>query len=54
MKFRIWPGRGGPIETGLKPEIVATLKQLDDQYLDWMVQISYEAEKKIGPVKTSR
>jgi hypothetical protein len=54
VKFRIWPGRGGPIETALKPEIVASLKKLDDQYADWMVTINYEAEKKTGGSKTRR
>jgi len=31
---------------GLKPEIVESLKNLDDKYSDWMVTINYEAEKK--------
>lgn len=46
VKFRIWPGRGVPLETALKPEIIAALKKIDDQYADWMVTINYEAEKK--------
>jgi small conductance mechanosensitive channel len=48
VKFRIWPGRGAPIETVLKAEIVAALKKLDEQYADWMVTVNYEAEKKIA------
>jgi small conductance mechanosensitive channel len=46
IKFRIWPGRGGPLETTLKPEIVQTLKSLDPSYADWMVSVNYEIEQK--------
>jgi small conductance mechanosensitive channel len=45
-KFRIWPGRGNPLETGIKSEIVQALKQFDPAYSDWMVSVSYEVEKK--------
>jgi len=45
-KFRIWPGRGGPLETTLKQELVQTLKNLDPAYADWMVSVNYEVEKK--------
>jgi small conductance mechanosensitive channel len=50
IKFRIWPGRGTPLEINLKPEIVQTLKQLDPNYADWMVAISYEVEKRAIPL----
>lgn len=46
VKFRIWPGRGGPIENNFKQEIIQALKQIDDKYEDWMVAINYEVEKK--------
>jgi len=45
IKFRIWPGRGGPIETSFKQEIVAALKELDTSYADWMVAVNYEVER---------
>ena len=45
-KMRIWPGRGGVLETTLKAEIVQAMRMLDDQYADWMVSVNYEAEKK--------
>jgi small conductance mechanosensitive channel len=50
IKFRIWPGRGTPIETSIKSEIVQTLKQLDPAYSDWMVSVNYEVEKKRIPL----
>lgn len=46
VKFRIWPGRGTPIETTLKQEIVQVLKGLDPSYADWMVTVNYEVGKK--------
>jgi small-conductance mechanosensitive channel len=46
VKFRIWPGRGAPIETVFKQEVVYALKSLDPNYQDWMVTINYEVERK--------
>jgi len=46
IEFRIWPGRGGPLETTLKQEMVQTLKNMDAAYADWMVSVNYEIEKK--------
>jgi small-conductance mechanosensitive channel len=46
VKFRIWPGRGGPIESTFKQEIVQALKQIDETYADWMVTINYEVEQR--------
>ncbi len=46
VKFRIWPGRGNPIETTLKQEIVQSLKNIDPSYTDWMVTVNFEVEKK--------
>lgn len=45
IKFRIWPGRGGPIETSFKREIVAAFEQIDSTYVDWMVAVNYEVER---------
>jgi small conductance mechanosensitive channel len=46
VKFRIWPGQGGPLETGFKREVVESLKEIDSSYADWMVVLTYEVEKK--------
>ena len=46
IKFRIWPNRGGPIETTLKQELIMKLKELDSSFQDWMVSVNYEIERK--------
>ena len=45
VKFRIWPGRGGPIETSFKQEILTGFKQIDPDYADWMIAVNYEVER---------
>jgi len=45
-KFRIWPGRGGPIETHYKQEVLQIMKSIDPNYADWMISINYEVEHK--------
>lgn len=43
--FQIWPGRGAPIETTFKQEIIQAIKTIDPAFLDWMVSVNYEIEK---------
>ncbi|NIS74909.1 MAG: hypothetical protein GTO08_06445 [Deltaproteobacteria bacterium] len=50
VKFRIWPGRGAPIETNFKQELLARLRSIDQSYGDWMVAINYEVEQKEVPL----
>ena len=52
VKFRIWPGQGGPLEGGFKREVVESLKTIDSTYSDWMVVLTCEVEKK--PVTVQR
>lgn len=47
LKFRIWPGRGGPIETVFKQELLQVLKSIDPTYQDWMISVSYEVEEQV-------
>jgi small-conductance mechanosensitive channel len=47
IEFHMWPGRGAPVETNLKQEILYELKALEPDYQDWMVTINYEVEKNI-------
>ena len=47
VKFRLWPGRGSPIETVFKQEVNYALKALDLNYQDWMVTVNYEVERKV-------
>jgi small conductance mechanosensitive channel len=56
VKFRIWPGRGVPIEAAFKQELSQTLKQIDDTYADWMIAVNYELESAhmgVWPAKAS-
>jgi len=46
VKFRIWPGRGAPIEVTFKQDVVQALKAIDETYLDSMVSVNYEVEKR--------
>lgn len=46
IKFRVWPGRGTPIEQSFKQEVVQELARLDSAYKDWMVAVYYEIEPK--------
>gem|GEM_PF-2753100 len=54
VKFRLWPGRGSPIEATLKPELVYALKRLDPDYQDWMIAINYEIEHRATAVARAR
>lgn len=44
VKFRIWPGRGGLIETAFVQELAAKLKEHNASFEPWMIAVSYEAE----------
>jgi len=46
VKFRVWPGRGAAIETGLRSELLGVIKRIVPEYEDWMVTVNYEIEKK--------
>lgn len=46
IKFRIWPGRGTPIENNFKPEVNKLLKKIDPGYATWMISVHYEVESK--------
>ncbi|MFT5657355.1 MAG: small-conductance mechanosensitive channel [Gammaproteobacteria bacterium] len=47
LKFRIWPQRQQPIESGFLAELLAELTKVDTEYKPWMVTISYEVEARI-------
>jgi small-conductance mechanosensitive channel len=44
LKFRIWPNRGGPIETAFRQELEAELKRATPEFAAWMISIAYEIE----------
>ena len=43
--FQIWPGRGAPIESTYKQELINAIKMIDPSFADWMVSVNYEIEK---------
>jgi moderate conductance mechanosensitive channel len=45
VKFPLWPGRGSPIETVFKQELMSALKALDTSYQEWMVTVNYEVDR---------
>jgi small conductance mechanosensitive channel len=44
LKFRIWPNRGGPIETTFRQELEAELARENPDYKQWMISVTYEIE----------
>ncbi len=46
LKFRIWPGRGAPIENSFVKELNAELERLDINFEPWMISVGYEVEKR--------
>ena len=48
IKFRIFPGRGTPIETIFRQELLQKIRSIDASYADWMISVNYEVEKKIS------
>jgi len=46
VTLQIWPGRGTPLETTVKQEIVQALREVDSTYADWMVAVNYEVQER--------
>jgi len=44
LEFRIWPNRGGPIETTFRQELEAELARETSDYKQWMIAVTYETE----------
>ena len=47
IKFRVWPGRGKPIETDFYQELIAELTEIYPDYKSWMVSVNYEIEQRV-------
>lgn len=45
IKFRIWPGQQALLETGFRQRVVAHMRTLDEKYADWMVPVTYRAQR---------
>ncbi len=44
ITFRIWPGRGGPIEGTFRQELLHRMKAVHEDFADWMVAVNTEIE----------
>jgi small-conductance mechanosensitive channel len=44
VKFRLWPGQGGLIETTFRQRVTAVMKKMHPDYADWMVTVNYRTE----------
>lgn len=51
IKFRIWPDRGDPIERSFRPELLAEMKKIDPDYVDWMITVHLEVERQTTRVR---
>ncbi len=52
LKFRVWPGRGQPIEDTFRKELARELRRFEPDYQDWMIAVNYEVEQRV-PRKAS-
>ena len=43
VHFKIWPGQGGLIEATFRQQMVRAMKNLDPNYADWQVAVTYRA-----------
>ncbi len=43
IKFRVWPGQGALIEQTFRQRALAAMKELDPDYPDWMIAVTYRA-----------
>ncbi|HSR55720.1 MAG TPA: mechanosensitive ion channel domain-containing protein [Alphaproteobacteria bacterium] len=44
ITFRIWPGRGGPLEGSLRQELLHRMKAVREDFADWRISINTEIE----------
>lgn len=44
VKFRIWPGRGQPLETTFKNMLCQSIAQHVPEFQDWMVAVNYQVD----------
>jgi len=43
VRFKIWPGQGGLIETTFRQQMVNALKRFQPDYADWQIAVTYGA-----------
>lgn len=50
-KFRIWPGRGAPLEGVFRQDLLQAIRQTAPDFSDWMVSVNYEVEQYRPPAQ---
>lgn len=54
IKFRIWPGRGSPLEGYFRQNLLQTAKAIDSTFADWMIAVNYEVDRYTRPAANRR
>lgn len=54
IKFRIWPGRGAPLEGPFRQGLLQAIRMIEPTYADWMVSLNYEVESYSPPRRRLR
>ncbi|MBO6782067.1 MAG: mechanosensitive ion channel [Alphaproteobacteria bacterium] len=49
VKFRIWPGRGAPIEGFVRQSLLQAIRRIAPDQPDWTVSVNYEVESYLPP-----
>ncbi|MBT8395723.1 MAG: mechanosensitive ion channel [Gemmatimonadetes bacterium] len=44
LRFRLWPGQGALVENLFRQRILAAVRELEPDYQDWMVSVTYRVE----------
>ena len=44
LRFRLWPGQGTLVETTFRQRVLAAMRELDPDYQDWMVSVTYRVQ----------
>ena len=53
IMFRIWPGQGNLIETVFRQQVVTAIKQLQPDYTDWQVAVTYRPDPSFRKTEAS-
>ena len=54
IKFRIWPGRGAPIEGFFREALLQAAQTIAPDYAQWMISVTYEVERYTPPAPGRR
>lgn len=49
-QLRLWPGQGALVENQLVRRVVAAMREVEPDYPDWKVAVTYRALSLLAPV----